>query len=437
MKKVWTSLLVTTLATSALAGCASNNNGSVASPTASSAAPVSSASTNGEVQEIHVFHFMVEISEQFNAMTEEFSKKYPNIKIVNDIVGGSTDWKSDLKTRFAAGDGPDVFAVDGPSMLKLWQSRIADLSNEPWVGNALPFAKEAASIDGKLYGMPYNLQGFGLVYNKDHFAKAGITQTPKTLTELRDAAEKLKKAGITPFGNGYGEWWIFGMHQMNIPFAQQPDPDQFIQDLSDGKATIKGNALFEDYKNFLDLTLKYGNDNPITTDYKTQETLFAGGQVAMIHQGDWAEAPMRQMNPDMGNIGLMPLPINDDAEKMDRLEVGLPLFWALNKESKHLEAAKTFMNWMVTSDAGKKYLTEQFKYIPAYNNIEATSLGALSQVVLEYSKANKTIPWNFSSWPDGATNEFHASMQAYVAGKLKYDEALAKMDEAWKDLYKK
>lgn len=438
MKRIWTGMLVLVLTAAMLAGCGGSNSDAGSGGSSSNpASPAASAPADGEVQEIHVFHFMVDISEQFNAMTAEFTKAHPNIKIVNDIVGGSSDWKSDLKTRFAAGEGPDVFAVDGPSMLSLWQSRIVDLSNEPWVEHALPFTKEAATIDGKLYGMPYNLQGFGLVYNKDLFQKAGITETPKTLTELEAAAEKLKQAGITPFGNGYGEWWILGMQQMNIAFAQQPDPDQFMKDLSAGTASIKGNPIFADYKKFLDLTLKYGNENAVTTDYKTQETMLAAGEVAMIHQGDWAEVPMRQMNPDLGNIGLMPVPINDNAEQMDRLEVGIPLFWAVNKDSKHIEAAKTFLNWMVSSDAGKKYLTEQFKFIPAYDNIEASGLSSLSQEVVKYSQAGKTIPWSFNKWPDGTYNEFYALMQAYAANQLDYDIVLEKMEEAWRDLQKK
>lgn len=438
MNKRWTGLASAALIAGLLAGCGGGSESGSGSPEASGAQGAESPSqAAGEIQEVRVFHFMVDIAEPFNAMTAEFEKEHPDIKIVNDIVGGSADWKSDLKTRFAAGQGPDIFAVDGPSMLSLWQSRIVDLSGEPWAEHALPFAKEAATLDGKLFGMPYNLQGFGLVYNKDLFEKAGITELPKTLSELEAAAEKLQAAGITPFGNGYGEWWILGMQQMNIAFAQQDDPDQFLQDLTTGTAAMKGNPIFEDYKKFLDLTLKYGYANPLTTDYKTQETLLANGEVAMIHQGDWAEMPLRQMNPDLGNIGLMPVPINDDAERMDRLEVGTPMFWAVNKDSKAIEAAKTFMDWMVSSETGKKYLAKDFQFIPAYDNIPADGLSSLSQEVVKYSQAGKTVPWSFNQWPDGTYNEFYALVQGYVANKLDYDLVLEKMDEAWKNLSQK
>ncbi|MCG3057046.1 extracellular solute-binding protein, partial [Escherichia coli] len=66
------------------------------------------------------------------------------------------------------------------------------------------------TIDGKVYGQPMNLEGYGFTYNKELFKKAGIKEVPQTLDELEAAAKKLKAAGITPFSIGYGEWWVLG-----------------------------------------------------------------------------------------------------------------------------------------------------------------------------------------------------------------------------------
>lgn len=439
MKKLASLGLILLLVAALFAGCSSNSNDNADTPKdAPSIAPTAESSPapeadNKEPQEIHVFHFKVELADKFNAMTKEFEAAHPNVTVVNDIVGGGADWKADLKTRFASGKGPDIFVVDGPSMLELWKDRIVDLSDQPWVEHAAPFAKRVGTIDGKLYGMPYNVEGYGLVYNPDLFEKAGIQEAPHTLTGLKEAADKLKRSGVTPFANGYGEWWVLGMQQLNIAFAQQPDPDQFMKDLTEGKATMKGNPMFEDFKNFLDLTLEYGNDNPITTDYKTQEALLATGEAAMIHQGNWAEDPIRQIQNDVA-LDVMPVPINDNEADMDRLEVGIPLLWVVNKDSEHVDTAKELLSWMVGSDTGKKYLTEEFGFIPAYDNIPPTGLGSISQTVLEYTKADKTIPWSFSQWPDGAYNKFYALLQGYIGKQYDYDSMLQQMDEAWRNL---
>ena len=40
------------------------------------------------------------------------------------------------------------------------------------------------------------------------------------------------------------------------------------------------NKQFKEFKEVLDTELKYANDNPLTTDYNTQVTLFASGETA-------------------------------------------------------------------------------------------------------------------------------------------------------------
>ena len=51
-----------------------------------------------------------------------------------------------------------------------------------------------------------------IFYNKDMFAKAGITTLPKTYTEFEAACEKLKAAGFTPMitDGGSGASWVAG-----------------------------------------------------------------------------------------------------------------------------------------------------------------------------------------------------------------------------------
>ncbi|MFP3381014.1 extracellular solute-binding protein, partial [Bacillus sp. SIMBA_069] len=77
-----------------------------------------------------------------------------------------------------------------------------------------------------------------------------------------------------------------------------------------------------------------------------------------------------QASPDM-NLGFMPIPINDRPLK-EALVVGVPNYWAVNKQSipEKKKEAKKFLNWMVMSEQGKRFMTEEFKFIPAFKNIK-------------------------------------------------------------------
>lgn len=389
--------------------------------------------TGEETVTLNLFQFKVEIADQLQEMITEFEGEHPNIKVKLETVGGGADYGAALKAKFASGEQPDIFNNGGFKELELWKEHLADLSNEPWVEHLLPIGKvPMTDTDGKLYGMPVNLEGYGFVYNKDLFEKAGIKEPPANITELKDAAEKLKDSGTTPFSAGYGEWWVIGQHLLNIPFAQQEDPIAFIEGLYDGTEKFTDNEQFKQFKEVLDTEINFGNDNPLTTDYNTQVTQFAAGQTAMLQQGNWTENMIYEVNPDM-NMGFLPIPISDD-ENADRLPVGVPNNWVLNKNSEHLDEAKLFLEWMVSSDTGKRYLTEEFAFIPAFDNIEASGLGDLGQSILEYSKEEKTIPWTWFRWPDGANKEFAASIQEYAAGKIDYDTLLERFQKTWDNL---
>ncbi|GAE35269.1 ABC transporter substrate-binding protein [Halalkalibacter akibai] len=426
-------LCISMLMLASIIACSSSDTGS------STEEPNSDGETPVEVKEeivtLNFFQFKVEIADQLQEMLKEFEAEHPHIRVKLETVGGGADYGAALKAKFASGEKPDIFNNGGFNELGLWKEHLADLSNEPWVEHLLPIGKvPMTDEDGKLYGMPVNLEGYGFVYNKDLFEQAGISEAPATMSDLQEAVEKLEAAGITAFAAGYGEWWVVGQHLLNIPFAQQDDPVAFIEGLNDGTETFIGNKHFEDFKQVIDTEIKYGNNNPLTTDYNTQVTLFASGETAMLQQGNWTENMIYQINPEI-NMAFLPIPLNDEAEA-NRIPVGVPNNWAINKNSENLEEAKLLLDWMVSSETGKRYMTEEFAFIPAFDNIEPAGLGALGESILEYSVEDKTIPWTWFRWPDGANMDFAAAIQEYVAGQIEYDEVLEKFQATWDNLKK-
>ena len=425
MKKYSKLALVMVLAFSALlAGCSSKDDSKGAEE------------GQGGTKTLKIFQFKVEIAEAMSKMKEEYEKEHPGIKLDIQTVGGGSDYGAALKAKFASGDDlPDVFNVGGYRDLDTWIEKLEDLSNEPWVGDVLDVAKEPMTKDGKLYGQPMAIEGYGFIYNKDLFAKAGITELPKTLTELEAAAQKLQAAGITPFVNGYQETWILANHLLNIGFAHQKDPNAFVTGMNEGKEKMVGNAVFDEWTKLFDLTMKYGQKNPLTTDYNTEITTFASGEAAMTQNGNWTQVQIDGINPDL-NIGLLPMPINDNAEQNDKIPVGVPNNWVINKESNMKDEAKEFLNWLVTSETGKKYMTEDFKFIPAFKSIEANTelVGDLGADVMKYSKDGKTLSWEFNKFPDGGMNEFGSQMQGYVAGNADKTQLFEALEQSWASL---
>ncbi|WP_409345318.1 ABC transporter substrate-binding protein [Paenibacillus sp. MBLB4367] len=432
MKKIAAFGLVPALLLSLAVGCANKED------VKTEAGGESAKPADKQNVTIKMFQFKVEIADQLQKLVTEYEKQ-TGVKIQVETVGGGADYGAALKAKFNSGDKPDIFNNGGNADLDLWAEHLEDLTDQPWVKDMVNGAKDPMTKEGKLYGMPLNLEGYGYVYNKDLFAQAGITELPKTLSQLEEAAKKLQAKGITPFENGYGEWWVLGNHFVNLPFAQQANPDKFISDLNSGAAKITGNPAFENWVKLFDLTVKYGNKNPLQTDYNTQVTDFATGKAAMMQQGNWTQVQITKTNPNI-KIGFLPMPISDDAAAMDKLAVGVPNNWVINKNSAVKDEAKKFLNWMVTSDIGKKYITDEFKFIPAFKSISADEsiLGPLAADIIKYSKEGKTLSWNWFKFPGGesSSKKFGDAMQGYVGKQKTKEQMLDEFQKTWDSLKK-
>lgn len=386
---------------------------------------------------VSIFQEKVEITDQLKRLTNEYTKEHPNIKFTIQTIGGGADSAAALKAQFASGSPPDIFTSQGYQDAEIWKNKLEDLSDQPWVKDAYPNVLKPMTIDGKVYGQPMNLEGYGFIYNKALFKKAGITELPKTFSRLEETAKRLQSSGITPFSVGYAEWWVLANHGLNIPFGMQKNPNDFIEGLNDGTEKLKGNLQFEQYFKLLDLTVKYGNKNPLTTDYNSEVTQFANGQTAMIQQGDWIQPILDKLAPGM-DIGILPIPLSNDPAVSDKLPVDVPSNWVIYKDSPKIEkkAAKDFLNWMVSSKEGKTAMVKDLKYIPAFKSIPVneSDIGPLGAELIKYSKEGKTFQWQFMKYPDGVAQEFGSELQAYIAGKVSKDATLESMDNIWAKL---
>lgn len=377
---------------------------------------------------INVLQNKVEIADVLKKMEADYEKENPGVKLRFETFGGGVDYHSGLFAKFQSGEAPDVFINEGFAILDPWLEKIEDLSDQPWVKDMLDGSAAPVTKNGKLYGMPEAVEGFGFAYNKTLFTKAGITTLPNTLTTLENACKKLQEAGIQPFSNSYAEWWVLGMHNFNIPLVHQPDSQKFIDNIAAKKIKFKDNAIAAGWVKLLDLTVKYGQSDPTTTgDYVTSVAVFSSGKAAMIQQGNWIQPDLDKVDVNL-DVGFIPMPISDTPE--EKINAGIPNFWIINKESNVKQEAKTWLNWMVSSETGKRYIKNELKFIPAFKSIKDTNLKGLNAALFEYISAGKTYGWEFPRLPGGATEIIGNSIMKYLGKQSTNGELYESIDNA-------
>jgi len=323
--------------------------------------------------------------------------KANNVPVTIKSVGGSsgTDLGTQLKADLAAGDMPDIFGINGLEDYKEWANIVLDLSGEPWVKNT----GVAFKVDGKVYGFPVAVEGWGMAYNADILKKAGVD--PKTLVNYagyKAAFEKLdnQKAAlglksVVSMAAALDMGWVTAHHNFNsllsngLPYGDK----SVVNDLLAGKVDAK---RLSEYADWVELLFKYADKAVLTTgNYDAQVGAFATGQAAFLHQGNWVDPNMVQAK---ATFSMAFAPHGSMAKATDGIFVAAPSFYVLNKNSKKLAAAKKFLNDLVFTDAGNKYMVVDAGMIPAYSNVKLNPTGQLSKSVQTWAAANKVYSWS-------------------------------------------
>lgn len=382
--------------------------------------------------QIQLLNNKIEIDEGIKAAAVKYQELNPGITI--EVVSMTAEpYDTDLKTKFAGGAAPDIFAVSGNSQMLAWESHLEDLTDQPWVTDMLDIGKPGITKDGKIYGMPICVEGGGYMYNKDMFEKAGITEIPKTKTAFKDALQKLSDAGYTPLIEDSG-WYGLGYYFVNYGFANQEEPMAYIDGLNNGTKTITGDPKFTEMAEYF-LWESTQCTNMMGIDFNTQVSMMANQEVGITFGGNWNQLTFDEVDPDLP-IGLMPVPITEDAEYNDFLLAGVTNYWVVNKDSAVKQEAKDFMTWLVTDPEGQKFITKDMALIPAFSSFEADneSIGALGTDLAGYIANGKIKGFYASFYPDGGTQTFGEDMQKLVAGKAGIAEFLETLQSDWERL---
>ncbi|MFC7062365.1 ABC transporter substrate-binding protein [Halobacillus seohaensis] len=430
-KKFYSSVGAALLASSiALTGCSFSDD---------EASGSSDSESSGDNVTVDVFQQKVEFRDQFEELVAIYEEENPGVNINVQTVGGGNDYEGALKSNFSSGDEPDIFNADGPTAVTEYEDYLADVSGTKAADAALDGTLSGVKRDGEILGLPFNQEGYGLLYNKKVFEDAGIdADSIKTHEDLEKAVETLdsqkEDLGIeAPFALAAKEQWVIGSHLANTFLAEEFNHDVMEAYEAESVEFTMGDQM----KRFLDLQNEYSVKPTLSLDYSQQvEEHFSLGNVAMIQQGNWVYNTIEAMDPEFAenNVGILPIPVEGYEGS---LPVGVPNYWVVNKESEDevVEASKNFLDWMYTSESGKKFVTDEFKFVPAYEGYEDLEIAdPISQEIYNYASNGDTIGWVFLGAPTAWTeSEMAASMQEYLAGDITWEEVEEQASSAWAD----
>lgn len=441
LAKVLSLVLLTAILVSALAGCGGDKS-------AEQTADTAMASGTSGAREVSITYWgWMPYNEIMNSqMVPEFNKKYPNIKVEVQIMDWGAYWDK-LSAEMAAGEGPDVFAMN-PDNFPKFQENMApldELANKvigsDWKTRFVDaFLKDAYMGGTELKMFPYSFSGqWFIYYNKTFLSELG-TKAPANYDELKAMTQAIaaKDKDVLPIAFGGKEALTDAYFYTGLVNAIQPG---IVQEAGKGNAKftdepfVKGMESFK--KLFADGVL---NKTVLGIDPQPgADDLFKNRKAATFLSGAWLAGgylggtQLGGTPIENDEIGVVAMPNINGGKNMVLGSVDFA--YGINNNSKEKEAALTFAGDMVLGQPAKIFADNTMP-VPAAKDIKVD----MNSIKTDEAKAtfgnfeksySEGLAGPRSTFIPAVDNKIGEVIQAVLQDKLEIKAALEQVQQAY------
>lgn len=213
----------------------------------------------------------------------------------------------------------------------------------------------------QVYGIPCTAVGRGIVYNKEVFKNAGVTETPKTPEEFMDALRAVKEntdVSAALYTN-YAAGWTMGAWDDYIMATATGDAkfrNQKMLHMADPFADPgDGTGAYNVYKILYDAVAEGLTEEDFsTTDWESSKGMLNNGQIGCMVLGSWAYPQMQQAGEHADNIGYMPFPLMVDGQQYSAADEDYCFGINADADVNNQIAGMVFVKWM-TVESGYSF----------------------------------------------------------------------------------
>ncbi len=411
-----------------------------------------------ETGRVRYLNFKPESADVYKELAKEYEKE-TGVKIIVETAANNA-YESTLAAKMSTDEAPTLFQINGPKGYANWKDYCADLSDTQLYKH-LTDSSLALTVDGKVFGIPYVVEGYGIIYNEaltdKYFAlpnkavEFDSMDDVDSFAELKAVVEDMQKNREALGIQGVfaatslktGEDWRWQTHLANLPIYYEFEKNKI--DLTSDKTGEITFQYADNFKNIFDLYI-----NNSTVDRKTLGTKtvvdsmaeFALEKCVMVQNGNWAWNQIKDVSGNKvkaENLRFLPIYTGAEGEEDQGLCIGTENFYAINSRASEEDqkAAEDFMYWLYSSNTGKKYVTEQLGFIAPFDTFrdDEEPTDPLAQEVLDWMDEDdiKTVPWNFTIFPSQTFKEsFGSSLLKYAQGSKEWSAVKSDMVDSWK-----
>ncbi len=337
-----------------------------------------------------------------------------------------------LQTQLRSGDGPDVFNWgSGPGFggALAEAGLLHDLTDayEKYDWEVYDFAKERVTVDGKIYGIPGEMETIGIFYNKDIFSELDLEQ-PESLDDLVAASQAVRESGRVPMAVGDKEGWEGG-HLLSMALSSDIGSDG-MEALFNGEKSWDSPEVVSALQIWQDFNESgYLPESPTAVDYDSSLALFFSGDAAMVPTGSWLVGEIDD-NTDF-KVGYIPFPAPDGPGIFTG---GLGSGPFISSGTSKTDAALEFLDFLASPEHGR-WTVENLHTIPPIpietGDLEVSPLFA--QVLEDTATVSTSgdFGYNIDVMATDVLNEaMYDGVQAVLSGQQTPEDVAADLEAA-------
>jgi raffinose/stachyose/melibiose transport system substrate-binding protein len=372
-------------------------------------------------------------------VAKDFSALHSTVKIEIEAIETNQLQRTRIPAALLTSDPPDIFQAWGGGEMReqVEADYLKDITNQVKTEVAsIGSAAEIWQANGKQYGLPFRMGIEGVWYNKDMFARAGITNPPTTFEELNDAVTKLKAINVIPIALGAGDkwpaahWWYnFALRACSVDTLKKASLDLVFDD----QCFVKAGT---DLKTFIATNPFQPNfiATPGQNDPTSANGLLANGKAAMELMGDWNKGTLETVAEDKAALakflGWFPVPAitGSAGDPKAALGGGDGFACAKNAPAECVE----FLKYIVSPEVQKGY-AETGVGLPVAKGAETSVADpALKSILAATSSATYVQLWLDTTFGSTVGNAMNDGIVAIFAGTGSPEQVVSAMKSAAK-----
>lgn len=372
---------------------------------------------------------------------------------VTVMTAASNTYEDTLRSELEKAEAPTMFQVNGPVGLRRWRDYCADMKDTALYQN-LKSDDFALIEDGKVLGIAYVIETYGLIYNKELLDKycqmdnAVIKDASEidSFDTLKAVAEDIQarkeelgvRGAFASAGLDSSSNWRYQTHLANLPI--------YYEYQKDGVATseaLRGDYI-DQYKAIFDLYINNSTCDPAMLGAKTMADStadFTLGEAVFYQNGTWAYTDCINEGMTDDQLGMLPIFIGAEGEENQGLCTGSENYWCLNAKAspEDLKATEDFLEWVVTSDEGRDMMANQMGFATPFKAFDDgyVTNNPLIRAADAYIDAGKTpVSWNFATIPSQKwKDDLGAALLEYAQGTGDWEAVKTAFVEGWATEY--